>query len=125
MADEGGDEIICIDELNDITGGDAEIAEEILKSFMQQIPEDIGTLKRFLARDLRMEAEVQAHTIKGAARSVAAKRLQTLAFTIEIACKDGNVTEATDTLQQLDIVVSETVEAIQAELDKMAATANK
>jgi hypothetical protein len=48
-----------------------------------------------------------------------------LAFTIEIACKDGNVTEATDTLQQLDIVVSETVEAIQAELDKMAASANK
>ena len=72
---EGGDEIIWVDELNDITGGDAEIAEEKLKSFVQQIPEDISNLKRFLARDLRMEAEVQAHTIKGAARSVAAKRV--------------------------------------------------
>jgi hypothetical protein len=48
-----------------------------------------------------------------------------LAFTIEIACKDGNVREAMDTIQQLDVVVSETVEAIQTELDKMAASANK
>ncbi len=49
-------------------------------SFMQQIPEDIANLKRFLARDLRMEAEVQAHTIKGAARSVAAKRVRLLIY---------------------------------------------
>jgi HPt (histidine-containing phosphotransfer) domain-containing protein len=67
--------LLDLEELDSITGGDGEIKEEIFKLFLDSISNDVYTLQLYIKRELRMEAEVQAHTMKGVARSIAAKKV--------------------------------------------------
>jgi hypothetical protein len=62
-------------ELESITGGDIKIKQELLSLFLNTIPYDVDTLQRYIKRELRMEAEIQAHTMKGVARSIAANKV--------------------------------------------------
>lgn len=71
------EKLLDMDELVSITGGDEEIKQDILTSFLNTISNDVETLQRYIIRELRMEAEVHAHTMKGVARSVSAKKVKT------------------------------------------------
>lgn len=69
------DEVIDWVELMSITGEDIFILKELLVCFLMSIDLDLSDLRLFLRRELRMEAEMQAHTIKGSAGSIAAKKV--------------------------------------------------
>jgi HPt (histidine-containing phosphotransfer) domain-containing protein len=73
-------EVIDWEELALITGNDAEIIKELLNSFLMAIDLDLSDLRLFICRELRMEAELKAHAIKGAAASIAAKNVSGIAF---------------------------------------------
>lgn len=68
-------EVIDWVELMSITGEDISIIKELLVCFLIAIDLDFSDLKLFLRRELRMEAEIKAHTIKGSAASIAAKKV--------------------------------------------------
>jgi HPt (histidine-containing phosphotransfer) domain-containing protein len=70
------EKLLDLDELDSITGGDEEIKQGILTSFLDTIYNDVETLQRYIKRELRMEAEVHAHTMKGVARSISAKKVK-------------------------------------------------
>jgi HPt (histidine-containing phosphotransfer) domain-containing protein len=70
------EKLIDMEELESITGGDQEIKQELFILFLYTIASDVDTLKRSIKRELRTEAEVQAHTMKGVAKSLAAKRVR-------------------------------------------------
>jgi HPt (histidine-containing phosphotransfer) domain-containing protein len=71
-------EVIDWVELMSITGEDISITKELLECFLMSINLDFSDLRLFLRRELRMEAEMKAHTIKGAAASIAAKKVRFL-----------------------------------------------
>lgn len=62
-------------ELMSITGEDISITKELLESFLMSVELDLADLKLFLGRELRMEAEIRAHAIKGSAAAIAAKKV--------------------------------------------------
>jgi HPt (histidine-containing phosphotransfer) domain-containing protein len=69
-------EVIDWVELMSITGEDISITKELLECFLISIDLDFSDLRLFLRRELRMEAEMKAHTIKGSAASIAAKKVR-------------------------------------------------
>lgn len=69
-------EVIDWVELMLITGEDISIVKELLECFLMSIDLDLADLRLFLRRELRMEAEMKAHTIKGSAASIAAKSVR-------------------------------------------------
>jgi HPt (histidine-containing phosphotransfer) domain-containing protein len=69
-------EVINWVELMSITGEDISILKELLECFLMSIDLDLADLKLFISRELRMEAEIKAHSIKGAAGSIAAKKVR-------------------------------------------------
>jgi HPt (histidine-containing phosphotransfer) domain-containing protein len=73
-------EVINWGELMSITGEDISIIKELLDCFLTSIELDLSDLRLFLSRELRMEAEIKAHTIKGAAASIAANRVSFISF---------------------------------------------
>ncbi|MDJ0612762.1 MAG: Hpt domain-containing protein [Rhizobiaceae bacterium] len=66
--------------LSTLTMGDAALEAEILGMFASQLPAYIGSIQQCSAASDRKRA---LHTLKGAARSVGAKRLSELAAMLE------------------------------------------
>jgi PAS domain S-box-containing protein len=65
--------------------GDHELAHDVLRGFLDDLPRQIVTLELTLAENDLALATRQAHTIKGAASTVSAEALRQLAAAIEAA----------------------------------------
>lgn len=75
--------------LEEITGGDAQQARELLDEFVTTAQGDIAALEQALARRDRTSAAREAHRIKGAARLVGATALADQAAAIEARLRSG------------------------------------
>jgi HPt (histidine-containing phosphotransfer) domain-containing protein len=73
---------------------DEDLAKMIQDSFLGDIPQQIQTLKAFLASGDVSGIELQAHSIKGASANVGAERLQSVAFEMEKAAIAQDMTAA-------------------------------
>lgn len=73
---------------------DKGIASAIIVSFLEDIPQQIASLKAAIAEHDEEKACLTAHTIKGAALLVGGKMLSIVAEKMEIAAKSGNLQEA-------------------------------
>lgn len=77
--------IIDRDHLARYTLGDAGLEQEVLGLFIDQLPETLGQLDGAQDDDGRLRA---AHTLKGSARAVGAKRLAEIAEQVERAARE-------------------------------------
>ncbi len=73
-----------------LTGGDSEIAREIIGEFITSNREDFLRLSAAAARDDLAGAAAAAHSIKGAARMIQAWSLVALTTRLEAAGTEGN-----------------------------------
>ena len=71
--------------------GDAEMAKMVIETFLDDIPNQIESLKASIETEDIETIECITHTIKGAALNIGAEVLGELAAEIEAACKDGNI----------------------------------
>jgi signal transduction histidine kinase/CheY-like chemotaxis protein len=76
--------------LEEITGGDAQQAREVLDEFIRTAQADVAALEQALARQDRTAALREAHRIKGAARLVGATMLADQASVVEQELRDGD-----------------------------------
>ena len=74
-------------ELLDRMADDRGLAEEILDSFLQEMPQQIQRLKTCVEAGQTNEVAESAHSIRGASASVSGKALQSLALEIEQAAR--------------------------------------
>jgi CheY-like chemotaxis protein/HPt (histidine-containing phosphotransfer) domain-containing protein len=74
--------------------GDETLAARILSRYVEDIPHQIAVLKEHLSAGNGDGAIHQAHTIKGAAASVGAPRLQAAAFEVEQASRNADLAGA-------------------------------
>ncbi|MFN7162711.1 MAG: Hpt domain-containing protein [Fimbriimonadales bacterium] len=89
------------DYLNEISGGDEEFIAEILSDFTAQMPELIEQIVSAVARGDAATLGKVAHTLKGSARAVGADEFAAIAFELEQAGKQGDLTGAPAALQRL------------------------
>jgi HPt (histidine-containing phosphotransfer) domain-containing protein len=75
-------------------GEDEEIFREIIKTFLEDTPLQIQKLRDALEQGDSLRLERQAHLIKGAAMNMGGKRLQAVSFEIEVAGKNGDLSQA-------------------------------
>jgi two-component system sensor histidine kinase/response regulator len=71
--------------------GDRQLAGTILKGFLQDVPSQLNNLRARLDESDVLGARSQAHTLKGAAATVAAERLQRIALEMERAGATGQL----------------------------------
>jgi HPt (histidine-containing phosphotransfer) domain-containing protein len=72
---------------------DEELALTVAAGFLEDIPQQIATLKGCLETGDAPGAERQAHSIKGAAANVGGERLREVALEMEKAGKAGEMDE--------------------------------
>ena len=89
------------DYLNEITGGDAEFIAELLGDFVSQTPALMEQIATALAQGDAATVGRVAHALKGSARAIGADELAAIAFELEQAGKQGNLTDAPDALHRL------------------------
>jgi len=89
------------DYLNEITGGDAEFIAELLGDFVSQTPELMEQIATAIARGDAATVGTAAHTLKGSARAIGADEFAAIAFELEQAGKQGDLSNAPDALQRL------------------------
>ena len=88
-------------ELLEQLADDRNLAAEIIRTFLEDIPKRIEALRGLLDAGDAKGVEHQAHTIKGAAAAVSGKSLMAVAFELEVAGKSGDLATAAATLATL------------------------
>ncbi len=81
--------------------GDKEIATIVLGRFLEAMPGQFESLRTSLQSGDAAAAEIQAHSIKGAAANVGGERLQSVAFAVEEAAREGDLATAGRLLGEL------------------------
>jgi HPt (histidine-containing phosphotransfer) domain-containing protein len=89
------------DYLNEIAGGDTEFIAELLGDFVSQTPALIEQITTALAQGDAATVGKVAHALKGSARAVGADEFAAIAFELEQAGKQGDLSNAPDALQRL------------------------
>jgi len=89
------------DYLNEITGGDEEFITELLGDFLAQTPDLMAQIESAVAQGDADALGKAAHTLKGSARAVGADEFAAIAFELEQAGKQNNLSSAPDALQRL------------------------
>lgn len=87
-------QVLDWDELVDRLAGDMELAWEILREFVTELPSRIKEMETALKQGDMENMKRAAHTLKGSAANVSAKALSHCALEVEHAAKDGDVERA-------------------------------
>jgi len=82
---------------------DEDLAREIVATSLEDIPQQIATLRGYLEVGDARGAERQAHTIKGVSATVGGERLRDMAFEMEKAARAGDLSAAAGHLDELDV----------------------
>jgi HPt (histidine-containing phosphotransfer) domain-containing protein len=95
--------------LENVTGGDAEFAREIMGFYQEALPKDVNKIQEaILAADMT-GVERSGHGVKGAAANVGAMRLSRLAGRIELAAREGDMEECRKMAARLPALLEELI----------------
>jgi signal transduction histidine kinase/CheY-like chemotaxis protein/HPt (histidine-containing phosphotransfer) domain-containing protein len=101
-----GDEVsdLVIDRafLEMVCDRDEELITDMLDAFAEHIPETMEELRKALIEEDMASALTNAHSLKGAAASIGAKRLMRTAFEIEVAAEIQSLKTARELLDKLE-----------------------
>ena len=81
--------------------GDEDLARTVVKGFLEDLPQQIETLKGCLEAGDAPSAERQAHSIKGASANLGGEALRAVAFEMEKAGRAGDLETARVRLPEL------------------------
>ena len=91
---------------------DEELAREVLAAFIIDMPDKIAALQAAVRDGDTVQIKNQGHTVKGAARNISAQALQETAWQIEMAGREGQISNASALLPLL----SEQFQALAKEI---------
>ncbi len=80
---------------------DEQLAYWVIQDFLQDTPAELAQLQQYCEAENLKEIKRQAHSIKGSAANVAAKRLQAVAFIMEQAADAGDLSTAQSLLPEI------------------------
>ncbi len=83
--------------------GDADMAVGIIDGFLKDIPNQINSLKAYIECGSVVDAQKQAHTIKGAAANIGGEALRYIGLLMESAGNNGDLQSLADRLPELEL----------------------
>ncbi|MFO8083753.1 MAG: response regulator [Desulfobacterales bacterium] len=95
---------------------DEDLAKEILKAFLEDMPKQIDTLRHYLETGDVPGIEHQAHTIKGVSANVGGERLRLTAFEMEKAVRSGTLNTLKENMKKLEDELELFKQAIRDEM---------
>ncbi|GJM23874.1 MAG: hypothetical protein DHS20C16_02890 [Phycisphaerae bacterium] len=93
---------IHIERALDQLGGDEELLHDVLRTFIETVPELLETIRTASAQSDATRLRVAAHSLKGAASNICADATQAVANQIEKMGQDGVPTSADSLLPELE-----------------------
>jgi PAS domain S-box-containing protein len=81
---------------------DQNLAQIIIKAFLEDMPKQIDALRNYLAAGDVDSALRQAHTIKGASANLGGEALRAVAFKMEDAARNGDLKTVAESMPQLE-----------------------
>jgi len=82
--------------------GDRELARVIVSGYLEEIPEELEALQRFLAAGDAPAAQRSAHSIKGASANVGGEAIRAAAYEAEKAARAGNLEAVAGLVPELE-----------------------
>jgi signal transduction histidine kinase/CheY-like chemotaxis protein/HPt (histidine-containing phosphotransfer) domain-containing protein len=82
--------------------GDEALAATIIEGFLADIPQKVQAIKELVGNENLKDAELLAHTVRGAAANVGAEALRAAAFAVEQAAREGRSNDARTNAGHLD-----------------------
>jgi CheY-like chemotaxis protein len=99
--------------LLDNLDGDEETAQSILEIALTQIPKDVEKLQTSCQGENQQTILLHAHTIKGVAANICTPALRAIAYKMETAAKNGDLSTVRDLMTELELTAGMTIEAIR------------
>jgi CheY-like chemotaxis protein len=81
--------------------GDQKFLREMVEDFLRSAPKQLEKLKQGIRSRDNKKIETEAHSLKGAAGNLSAKRISNLALKLELSGRTGDLTDAEETLDNL------------------------
>ncbi|HTR96762.1 MAG TPA: Hpt domain-containing protein [Candidatus Acidoferrales bacterium] len=107
-------------QLDAITGGDPEFEREIIEEYLASAPRDLQKLKgAVLANDVTATGSF-AHGLKGASATIGARGFAAIAFELEQAGKQGDLSRSGATLDRLERAYAELAALLRSRVSKAA-----
>ncbi len=96
-------------------GGSAAVLDKIITTFIGSVPEQIAALNEaFAARDVD-RVHLLSHTLKGSCANVEALRIRDAAYRIELAAKNGDLSQVGQYLETVRCEFERFIDALRTE----------
>ena len=109
-----------LEQLEAITGGDAEFEREVLEEYLNSAPNDLAKLQIAISGGDAAGTAAAAHALKGASATIGAKGFAAIALELEQAGKQSVLTGTPETLARLTSEYEELKLVLQARIAKAA-----
>jgi HPt (histidine-containing phosphotransfer) domain-containing protein len=107
-------------QLEAITGGDAEFEREILEEYLASAPRDLEKLKHAIRAGDSPATGASAHALKGASATIGAKGFAAIALELEHAGKKGDLSNAPAIVGRLESEYAELSASLRQRLAQAA-----
>jgi HPt (histidine-containing phosphotransfer) domain-containing protein len=94
-------------------GGDQQLAREVIDLFLRDCPVQLSAIKAALDQGDAREVYVMAHTLKGAASTLAAGEVAEAAHALEQLGRDGEVHDSVKAWRTLETAADRLLEALR------------
>src|SRR5512134_2554982 len=81
----------ALDSLLQMVGGDADFVDELVDTFLADVPQQLAELRAAVATGAATDAVPPAHTLKGTAASIGARAVAAVSRSIEEGARAGSV----------------------------------
>ena len=117
----GQDVIFDFNRLTDVTGGDAEFEDVILREFLDGLPEAVDRLRVAIAAQDGKAVADAGHALRGSARTLGAEAIGFACLELETAGSAGQLVDAPAMLQRVELEQERLVETLETFLRQRAA----
>lgn len=94
------------------------LLNKIIESFTNDGPKSLTALAKALEENNSQDAQLHAHSLKGAAGNVGALKLQEISKELEEAAKNNNLTKVQQRFTECETTLSETLKVLETHLAK-------
>ena len=97
----------ALDSLLQMVGGDADFVDELVDTFLADVPLQLAELRAAVAAGTAADAVRPAHTLKGTAASIGARAVETMSRSIEEGARAGTVDGLDAQVEELALALAD------------------
>jgi len=112
------DKVFKMEELLEITGGNRELAKEVIRLYLASLPKFMAQIENGIAQGDSKSVEFGSHALKGMSYNLSAQRVAKTALELEKMGRDGNLSGAGEMYSKLEAEVEYLKEALEVRSEK-------